>query len=114
MQIQLKRVYEPPADTDGTRILVDRLWPRGLKKADADITEWMKEIAPSADLRKWFDHDPGRWAGFQSRYRAELDAQRPLLDRLQQIARHGRLTLLFAARDTEHNNAVVLRDVLSG
>lgn len=110
--IRLKRVYDLAGPDDGTRVLVDRVWPRGLRKADARLDLWWKAAAPSTALRKWFGHDPGRFAEFARRYRAELDAApenlRPLID----AARAGRVTLLFAARDREHNHAVVLREVL--
>ena len=111
--LRLKRAYEPAGPEDGVRILVDRLWPRGVSKADAAIDEWMKDVAPSAELRRWFGHDPGRWAEFQRRYRAELRAQAPLLDRLRALAKAGTVTLVYAARDEEHNDAIVLRDVLA-
>ncbi|OJW22000.1 MAG: hypothetical protein BGO49_14545 [Planctomycetales bacterium 71-10] len=111
--LRLKRAYEPAEPEDGVRILVDRLWPRGVSKADAAIDEWMKDVAPSAELRRWFGHDPGRWAEFQRRYRAELRAQAPLLDRLRALAKAGTVTLVYAARDEEHNDAIVLRDVLA-
>ncbi len=109
MSIAVKRVYDPPAKTDGYRVLVDRLWPRGLKKDDAALDAWSKELAPSTALRKWFGHDPARWEAFRHRYASELDAVaeywRPLLT---QAARH-RVTLLFGAHDEEHNNAVALK-----
>jgi uncharacterized protein YeaO (DUF488 family) len=111
--IRLKRAYEPATPEDGVRILVDRLWPRGLRKSDAAIERWLKDIAPSAELRRWFGHDPERWDEFQKRYRAELSHHADLLDELRAIARKGRLTLVYAARDEERNQAVVLRDVLS-
>lgn len=110
--IKLKRAYEPPAADDGTRILIDRLWPRGVKKSDAAIDEWMKEIAPSAGLRKWFGHDPGRWQEFRRRYQSEIQNHPEQFDRLRTLAKHGRITLVFSARDEAHNDAVVLRDVL--
>lgn len=110
--IRLKRAYEAPAASDGRRILVDRLWPRGVKKADAAIDEWTKDIAPSSELRKWFAHDPERWQEFRRRYVAELAVKGEELERLRELARHGTLTLVFAARDEDHNDAVVLRDVL--
>jgi uncharacterized protein YeaO (DUF488 family) len=112
--IHLKRAYEAPAPEDGVRILVDRLWPRGLSKADAAIDRWVKEIAPSNELRRWFGHDPERWIEFRHRYADELASHSAELDELRQLARHGALTLLFAAHDEAHNNAVVLRDVLVG
>lgn len=112
--VNLKRAYEPPAAGDGTRILVDRLWPRGLKKADAAIDEWMKEIAPSTELRKWFGHDPERWPEFQRRYASEIRQHPEPFERLRALARHGRITLLFSAHDEAHNDAVVLKSLLLG
>lgn len=112
--IRLKRAYEHPDDTDGLRVLVDRLWPRGVTKAKAGIDEWIKEIAPSAALRRWFGHDPARWEAFRNRYRAELAGHPDLLDRLRELARAGLVTLVYSARDEVHNDAVVLRDVLVG
>jgi uncharacterized protein YeaO (DUF488 family) len=112
--IKLKRAYEPPAREDGTRILIDRLWPRGVKKSDAAIDEWMKEIAPSTALRKWFGHDPERWSEFRRRYKAELKKHPDQFAHLRDLARRGRITLVFAARDEVHNDAVVLRDMLLG
>lgn len=107
--IQLKRVYEPIAKTDGRRFLVERLWPRGVKKDTLSLAGWCKEAAPSVGLRKWFKHDPAKWKEFQHRYRAELDSKpdcwRPLLE----AAASGNLTLLFSSHDVEHNNAVVLK-----
>jgi len=111
-KIKLKRAYEAPAASDGTRILVDRLWPRGVKKADAAIEEWMKDVAPSSALRKWFGHDPTRWQEFRRRYLKELREHPDALERLRALARQGPITLVFAAHDEAHNDAVVLRDVL--
>jgi uncharacterized protein YeaO (DUF488 family) len=113
-RIRLKRAYEAPAAADGTRILVDRLWPRGVKKADAAIDDWMKELSPSTELRKWFGHDPARWEEFRSRFAAELRQHPEQLDRLRDLARHGTVTLVYGARDEVHNDAVVLRDLLLG
>ena len=110
--IRLKRVYDPPEPGDGTRILVDRLWPRGLKKAEAVLDVWSKELAPSAELRRWFGHDPARWEEFRRRYRQELTARPDELARLAEAARAGPVTLLFAARDETRNNAVVLKEML--
>jgi uncharacterized protein YeaO (DUF488 family) len=110
--IGIKRVYDPPSAHDGKRILVDRLWPRGLKRDEAAIDEWMKELAPSDELRKWFSHDPAKWPEFKKRYRKELEAKSGLLGELKGYARHGTATLLYAAKDTEHNNAVVLKEFL--
>jgi len=112
--IKLKRAYEPPSASDGKRVLVDRLWPRGVKKAQAKIDEWMKDIAPSAALRKWFGHDPVRWPEFQDRYAEEVHQHPEQLDHLRTLAREGALTLVFAARDEAHNDAVVLRDLVLG
>ena len=112
MSIVVKRVYEPAAKADGYRVLVDRLWPRGLKKEAVSLDLWAKELAPSAVLRKWFDHDPARWDGFRHRYATELDVLaehwRPLAER---AARHT-VTLLYGARDEEHNNALALKTYL--
>ena len=110
--IRLKRAYEPPSPEDGTRVLVDRLWPRGVRKAEAAIDCWLKEIAPSSELRRWFGHDPSRWEEFRRRYRAELSARPELLDKLRALAEQGTLTLVYAARDEDHNQAVALRGML--
>lgn len=113
MEIRLKRAYAAPAEDDGLRVLVDRLWPRGLKKEAARIDWWPREIAPSRELRQWFGHQPARWAEFRKRYFAELDGRRELIAELQAKAATGRLTLIFAARDEEHNNAAALKQYLS-
>jgi uncharacterized protein YeaO (DUF488 family) len=110
--VQLKRVYESAAPEDGVRVLIDRLWPRGLTKEKAAIDHWMKDIAPSSELRKWFGHDPDRWVEFQSRYLAELRQHTALLDQIRDLAMKGTVTLLFGAHDEEHNDAVVLRELL--
>jgi len=110
--LRLKRAYESPAPDDGMRILVDRLWPRGLRKDEAKLDELMKDIAPSTELRRWFGHDPERWPEFQQRYRAELARHEEQLDNLRNLAREQTVTLVYGARDEEHNDAVVLRDVL--
>ena len=110
--IKLKRAYEPPASTDGKRILVDRLWPRGVKKAAAAIDMWVKDIAPSTELRQWFGHKTDRWEEFRRRYVAELEQKRDRIDELRALARSGPITLVFAAHDQAHNDAVVLRWVL--
>lgn len=110
--VRIKRAYEPPSPGDGTRVLVDRLWPRGVKKAQAGISQWMKEIAPSNELRKWFGHDPARWEEFRRRYEAELVRKRDLLGELREFAAKGPLTLVYSAHDEEHNQAVVLRERL--
>jgi uncharacterized protein YeaO (DUF488 family) len=112
LDIRIKRAYEPSSSHDGTRILVDRLWPRGLKKSDAHIAQWMKEIAPSGELREWFGHDPARWEEFRSRYKTELRTKRDLLAELQDVAKKGPLTLIYSAHDEAHNQAVVLREAL--
>jgi len=112
--IRLKRAYDPPSAEDGTRILVDRLWPRGVRKSSAGIDRWMKDIAPSTALRKWFGHDPDRWREFRRRYAAEIRDHADRLAELRTAARAGPVTLVFAARDERHNDAVVLRDVLLG
>jgi uncharacterized protein YeaO (DUF488 family) len=112
--VRLKRAYEPPEKNDGTRILVDRLWPRGVSKAEARLDEWIKEIAPSGELRTWFGHDPERWDEFQKRYRAELAEHSELLRGLRHRAREGTITLVYSARDEVHNDAVVLRNVILG
>ena len=111
-EVQIKRAYEASSPHDGTRVLVDRLWPRGLKKTDAHIAEWMKEVAPSTELRKWFGHDPARWEEFRHRYKAELAGKKELLRALRELARKGRLTLVYSAHDETHNQAVVLREML--
>jgi uncharacterized protein YeaO (DUF488 family) len=110
--VRLKRAYDPPAPADGTRVLVDRLWPRGVRKADAALDDWLKELAPSAVLRKWFGHDPARWPEFQRRYARELRGHANEIERLRALARTGPVTLVFGARDEEHNDAVVLRKIL--
>ncbi len=112
--ITIKRIYEEPGPDDGMRVLVDRLWPRGIKKENASIDLWLKEIAPSDELRKWFQHEPEKFPEFRRRYEAELHMpeRQEALKRLHQLASQGPLTLIFAARDREHNNACVLRDVL--
>jgi uncharacterized protein YeaO (DUF488 family) len=110
--LRLKRVYEPAARDDGVRVLIDRLWPRGLTKDKAAIDHWMKEIAPSSELRKWFGHDPDRWVEFRNRYMEELRQHTGLLDQIQNLAKKGTVTLLFGAHDEEHNDAVVLQEVL--
>lgn len=110
--IRLKRVYDPPSPEDGRRVLVDRIWPRGIRKEEAALDEWLKELAPSTDLRKWFGHDPQKWPEFRERYRAELAGEEETLARLAGEAKRETVTLLFAAKDEEHNNAVVLREIL--
>jgi len=112
--IQIKRVYDEKSKDDGYRVFVDRLWPRGVSKEDAHFDEWMKELAPSTELRKWFDHKPERFEEFRKRYKKELQEQEEALDKLRELAKSKKITLLFAAKDTEINNAVVIRDVLMG
>lgn len=114
MALHVKRVYDAPEAADGIRILVDRIWPRGLSKEDARLDHWMKDVAPSSDLRKWFGHDPERWAQFRQRYFAELDAADGPVGTLRKETDGKTATLLYAARDQEHNNAVALRDYLQG
>jgi len=112
--VALKRAYEEPEPTDGMRILVDRLWPRGLSKERADIDIWLKEVAPSNELRKWFDHDPEKFGEFRHRYEAELTSEthKEALKKLRNMLSQGYVTLVFAAHDSEHSNVTVLRDVL--
>ena len=110
--IQVKRVYEPAVKADGQRFLVERLWPRGIKKEALSLTGWQKGAAPSHELRKWFNHDPARWKEFQRRYRTELDRNPETWQLLVEAAKAGNLTLLFSAHATEHNNAVVLKAFL--
>jgi len=112
VQIRLKRVYDEPSKQDGTRILVDRLWPRGLKKEDARIDHWLRDIAPSAELRKSFGHDPEKWGQFRRRYFDELERNRATIDDLARIAGRGRVTLVYTARDERYNNAVALKEYL--
>jgi uncharacterized protein YeaO (DUF488 family) len=111
--LQIKRVYDPPSAQDGSRVLVDRLWPRGLKREVARIDLWLKDVAPSDELRRWFGHDPKRWETFAARYREELAAQEPISQELLHRARKGRVTLLYAAKDPQRNNAVVLKSFLT-
>lgn len=114
MDIRLKRAYEPPARSDGARILVDRLWPRGVKKETLKLDSWLKDIAPSSELRKWFDHRPDRFEQFAKKYRAELDANPGAVAELEPWLHRGRATLVYGARDPAINQAVVLRDYLLG
>src|ERR1700751_4387309 len=110
--IRIKRAYDPPEEEDGARFLVDRLWPRGMKKEALPIAAWCKEVAPSNELRHWFSHDPDRWKEFQGRYRAELTAHGAACQPLLDAAKQGDVTLLYSAHDTEHNNAQVLKAYL--
>src|SRR4051812_48272813 len=112
MPIKIKRVYEQPTNDDGSRVLVDRLWPRGLTKEKAHVDLWLKKIAPSTELREWFAHDPEKWRRFRGRYETELRHNRPLIEMLTKKAREGTLTLLYGARDEKHNEALVLKQVL--
>jgi uncharacterized protein YeaO (DUF488 family) len=112
--VKLKRAYDPPSAEDGTRVLVDRLWPRGISKEKAALDRWMKDIAPSTQLRTWFGHDPKRWEEFRRRYTEELRRHSDLVAALRSLAREGTITLVYAAHDEAHNDAVVLRDILLG
>ncbi len=111
MVISLKRAYEPAAKSDGVRILVDRIWPRGVTKAEAEIDHWAKDVAPTTELRKWFGHDPEKWAEFQKKYRAELKDNPGLLE-IRELSRQGAVTLVYAAKDTLHTHALTLKQVL--
>ncbi|CAL1516858.1 DUF488 domain-containing protein [Chitinophaga sp. MM2321] len=110
--IQIKRIYEDYAANDGYRILVDRLWPRGVKKEDAHIDEWIKDIAPSDALRKWFNHEPEKYPAFKTKYKAELRDREELLAAIRERGQHHRVTLLYGAKDQEHNQAQVLLEIL--
>ena len=110
--LSIKRVYETPEAADGARYLVERLWPRGIKKENLPMQAWLKDAAPSPELRKWFAHDPAKWPEFQRRYRAELDANPAAWKPLLEASRRGKVTLLYAARDTEHNSALLLMNYL--
>jgi uncharacterized protein YeaO (DUF488 family) len=112
--IQLKRVYETPSRKDGVRILVDRLWPRGLTKERAAVKLWLKDVAPSTELRQWFGHDPAKWKQFQVRYRKELRGKKDALAVLKQESEEHTVTLVYGARDEQHNEARVLKDILEG
>ena len=112
MNLHLKRVYEPPAKDDGLRVLVDRLWPRGVTKDEASVDLWLKDIAPSPELRRWFGHVPRKWQEFRRRYRAELGGRAGEIEALRKRAGGARVTLLYGAKDNEHNQAVVLREFL--
>jgi len=113
MFFKIKRVYEEPDKEDGVRILVDRLWPRGLKKEKAKVDIWIKEIAPSTELRKWFAHDPDKWEGFIKRYRQELKKNKEQVSLLKDHLKKGTVTLVYAAKDEEHNEAIVLKEMFS-
>jgi uncharacterized protein YeaO (DUF488 family) len=114
MDVRVKRAYEQASDSDGYRVLIDRLWPRGVSKEDARLDEWARELAPSDGLRRWFGHDPARFDEFRRRYSDELAAHEDRLEELRARARAGTLTLVYAARDSEHNDAVVLAELLRG
>jgi uncharacterized protein YeaO (DUF488 family) len=110
--VKIKRVYEQISPGDGKRILVDRLWPRGIKKEDAAVDEWLKDIAPSTELRQWYSHDPEKWVGFKKRYKIELKDRMGIIGRLRQESKKGTITLLFSAKATELNNAAALREFI--
>ncbi|PTB20488.1 DUF488 domain-containing protein [Trinickia symbiotica] len=112
LQIGLARAYDPPGDDQGARYLVDRVWPRGVTKQALCIEQWLRDVGPTTALRRWFGHDPERWNEFAQRYRAELDANAEAWQPLADAAKHGRITLVYGARDPEHNQAIVLRDYL--
>ena len=111
--LALKRVYDKAAPEDGVRFLVERLWPRGIKKTDLRLDAWLKDVAPSAELRRWFAHDPKKWTEFQKRYFAELDSHPEACEPIRAAARHGRATLVYSSHDAEHNNAVALKEYLN-
>jgi len=110
--VRLKRAYEPPSREDGKRILIDRLWPRGVRRTDAALDQWARDVAPSDALRTWFGHDPERWPEFQRRYKAELRQRTQELDRIRALAKERMVTLVYSAHDEEHNDAIVLKEVL--
>ena len=112
MKIQIKRVYDEPSETDGKRILIDRLWPRGVSKAKAKVDLWLKAIAPSTPLRQWFGHDPGKWGEFKKRYKDELDHNSEAVAQLRALMAKEKVTLVYGAKDQEHNDAVVLQEYL--
>ncbi len=111
--IKIKRIYEPASPDDGKRIYIDRLWPRGMKKEDVKIDEWLKEISPSGALREWFGHDPSKYGEFKKRYIQELESHAEILERIKKEGKRKTVTLLFSAKDEEHNNATVMREILS-
>ncbi len=111
--IKLKRVYEKPEKSDGYRILVDRLWPRGLTKEKAKVDLWLKDLGPSTELRKWFAHDPAKWTGFRTKYKRELKGKQDLLGQIRAAAKKGIVTLIYGARDTEHNEALIVKEYLA-
>ena len=111
--VSVKRVYEPSVSSDGVRVLVERLWPRGMRKETLKLNAWLKDVAPSDTLRRWFNHDPAKWSEFRRRYFAELNRHRDALQPILDAEAHGNVTLLYSAHDTEHNNAVALKDHLT-
>jgi uncharacterized protein YeaO (DUF488 family) len=111
--LKIKRVYDPISPDDGKRVLVDRLWPRGIKKEKAQIDEWLKEISPSSELRKWYSHDPAKWAEFKKRYKEELAGKSELLKKIKAEAKKQTVTLLFSTKELELNNAVALKEILN-
>ena len=113
MPLQIRRVYESPSEDEGYRVLIDRLWPRGLRKDQVELDIWLKDVAPSTELRRWFGHDPSKWSEFKVRYFRELDGQPQAIADLVDRARNGRVTLLFGAKDAEHSNAAALVEYLS-
>lgn len=113
MELKIKRVYDKPEKVDGTRILVDRVWPRGMTKEKASVELWLKDIGPSNELRKWFAHDPVKWKEFQKRYAAELKKNEAIVSQLKEYTKNGTVTLVYSAKDEEHNQAVVIRDFLT-
>ncbi|HKN18387.1 MAG TPA: DUF488 family protein [Dissulfurispiraceae bacterium] len=110
--LKIKRIYETALSEDGKRILVDRLWPRGIKKEEAEVEEWLKEIAPSNALRKWFAHDPSKWQEFKKKYAQEIRARSDIMQRLWKESRKATVTLVYSAKDNEHNNAVALKEII--
>ena len=114
MDVRIRRAYDPPGRDDGHRVLIDRIWPRGVRKEELRVDEWARALAPSTRLRQWFGHDPARWEAFRKRYFAELDRQAEAVAALAERARRGRVTLVYGAKDEQHNNAVALRDYLTG
>lgn len=112
-QVQIKRIYEPPEPGDGFRILIDRIWPRGMKKEAAAIDVWMKEVSPSADLRKWFNHEPGKWSAFSKAYKAELRKSTALNELIRDIEKHKKVTLLYSAKNEQYNQAVALQQFIN-
>lgn len=114
MDIRIKRIYQDPSPDDGYRLLVDRLWPRGISKDKAKLDEWMKEVGPSSGLRKWFGHEPAKYPEFKKRYEKELKEKSELLEHIREVGKKQRVSLLYGAKDQKHNQAVVLREVLLG